>query len=68
MGLSDKTVKKLLSESEAEGGRIYNDDEVAHEDDVTHFEEDDNPPTQAGEPVDEDGPVGEVPSEGGTGR
>lgn len=67
MGLSDKTVKKLLSDSEAEGGRIYGDDEVADEFDVTHFEEDDNPSTLGGESIDEDAPVGEVP-EGGTGR
>jgi hypothetical protein len=64
MGLSDKTQKKLREESEAEGGRIYNDDEVADEFDVTHFEEDDNPPTWAN-PSEDDAPVGEVPDKEG---
>lgn len=67
MGLSDRTVKKLIADSEAEGGKIYGDDEVAEEVDVTHFEEDDNPPSLAGEPVEDGAPVGEVP-EGGTAR
>lgn len=61
MALSDKTVKKLLAESEETGGRIYEDGQDPHEEDVTHFEEDDDPTTLAGEPVDEDSPVGEVP-------
>lgn len=67
MGLSDRTLNKLRSDSEAEGGKIYEDEEDVLEDDVTHFEEDDNPSSLVGDVKDEDAPVGEVPDNvGGT--
>jgi hypothetical protein len=64
MGLSDRTVKKLMVETEETGGKIYEEDDDLPEEEITHFEEDSDPQSLAGDPVDEDSPVGEVP-EGG---
>jgi hypothetical protein len=47
--LSERTLLKLREESEAVGGRVYGDHSDALEEDVTHFEEDDDPLTQAGD-------------------
>lgn len=64
MGLSDRTLQKLKADTEAAGGKIYEEDDDISEDEITHFQEDSDPPTHAGEPVEDDAPVGEVP-EGG---
>jgi hypothetical protein len=70
--LSERTLKKLRTESEEVGGKIYDDNEDAEELDLTHFDEDDDPLTNVGDvdgdgDVDEDDrrPVGEVPDENG---
>lgn len=53
MALSERTTNKLRAESEEVGGRIYEDGQDPHEEDVTRFEEDDNPLSHSGDPVDE---------------
>lgn len=53
MDPSEQTQMKLREESEAAGGRIYEDDQEPHEEDITRFEEDDDPQALAGDPVDE---------------
>lgn len=53
MGLSERTQMKLRAESEAAGGKIYEDDQEPNEEDITRFEEDDDPQALAGDPVDE---------------
>lgn len=64
MALSERTLKKLRDESAEVGGRIYGDDESALEEDLTHFDEDDDPLTNVGDSDEDDRPVGEVPDEG----
>jgi hypothetical protein len=62
MGLSERTLKRLAKESEEAGGIIYEDGEDSHEEDVTYFDEDDDPLTLVGDVDDkDDSPVGEVP-------
>lgn len=61
MGLSDRTVQKLKAETENTGGKVYEEDDDISDEEITHFEEDSDPQTLAG---DENAPVGEVP-EGG---
>jgi hypothetical protein len=60
MTFSDRTLKKFRVESEEAGGIIYEDDEDSHEEDVTHFEEDDDPLTNVGDVDDDESPVGET--------
>lgn len=74
MGLSDRTVQKLKAETEETGGKVYEEDDDISDEEITHFPEDSDPATLAGDPVEEDSPVdwdidanrpvGEVP-EGG---
>lgn len=66
MALSERTLKKLRDESVEVGGKVYGDDDVPDEQDVTHLDEDDDPLSNAGDPVeddDNDTPVGEVPND-----
>jgi hypothetical protein len=65
VAFSERTIKKLREASEQAGGKIYEDHEDSAEEDVTHFEEDDDPLTLVGDfnEEDEDAPVGEVPEE-----
>ncbi len=73
MGLSERTTTKLREESAEVGGKLYDDDEDALEEDVTHLEEDDDPLTNVGDldgdgDVDEDDrAIGEVPDADGGG-
>lgn len=62
MGLSERTLNRLRKESEEVGGKVYDDDEDVLEEDVTHFDEDNDPLTNVGDVDDEnEAPVGEVP-------
>jgi hypothetical protein len=56
MAPSERTIKKLRSESEEVGGKIYGDDDAPDEDDITRLEEDDDPLTNIGD-LDNDGDV-----------
>lgn len=53
MAPSERTIQKLRTESEEAGGKVYEDNEDALEEDVTHLEEDDDPLTLVGD-LDED--------------
>lgn len=60
MTFSDRTLKKFRVETEEAGGKIYEDNEDSLEEDVTHFDEDDDPLTNVGDIDDEESPVGET--------
>lgn len=60
MTFADSTLKKFRAETEEAGGIIYEDGEDSHEEDVTHFEEDDDPLTNVGDVDDDESPVGET--------
>lgn len=53
MALSESTLNKLRDESVNLGGRVYEEKQDAHEEDVTHFGEDDNPLKLVGDFVDD---------------
>lgn len=60
MTFSDRTLKKFRVESEETGGKIYEDDEDVSDEDITHFDEDDDPLTNVGDVDDDESPVGET--------
>lgn len=62
MAPSERTTNELRTESEEVGGKVYEDNEDALEEDVTHLEEDDDPLTLVGD-LDEDGSVDDKKSE-----
>lgn len=55
MALAKSTIVRLRSASKREGGKIYEESEDALDEDVTHFDEDDDPLNNVGDVEDEEG-------------
>lgn len=55
MALAKSTIVRLRSASKREGGKIYEESEDALDEDVTHFDEDDDPLSNVGDVEDKEG-------------